>query len=125
MPARDPRVPVRDPLWRDVKTQEPGIEAQLEKAVGGLRGRASPTPTSKTRTPAVPVGRALEIFVEVLKHTRERHIRLVEVFFTVDTDGSGEMDRNEWDEALELMGLNLSGAASPQPDFLSSCLDVC
>ena len=116
---------MRDPLWRDVKTQEPGIEAQLEKAVGGLRGRASPTPTSKTRTPAVPVGRALEIFVEVLKHTRERHIRLVEVFFTVDTDGSGEMDRNEWDEALELMGLNLSGAASPQPDFRSSCLDVC
>ena len=66
-----------------------------------------------------------QIFVEVLKHTRERHIRLVEVFFTVDTDGSGEMDRNEWDEALELMGLNLSGAASPQPDFRSSCLDVC
>ena len=117
---------MRDPLWRDVKTQEPGIEAQLEKAVGGLRGRASPTPTSKARSLAVPENpKALEIFVEVLKHTRERHIRLVEVFFTVDTDGSGEMDRNEWDEALELMGLNLSGATNPQPDFRSSSLDVC
>ena len=116
---------MRDPLWRGVETQEPGIEAQLEKAVGGLRGRASPTPTSKTKSPVVPQGRAMEIFVEVLKHTRERHIRLVEVFFTVDTDGSGEMDRNEWDEALELMGLNLSGATNPQPDFRSSSLNVC
>jgi len=117
---------VRDPLWRGVETQEPGIEAQLEKAVGGLRGRASPTPTSKTKSLAVPEGgRAWEIFVELLKHTRERHIRLVEVFFTVDTDGSGEMDRNEWDEALELMGLNLSGATNPQPDFRSSSLNVC
>jgi Ca2+-binding EF-hand superfamily protein len=32
-------------------------------------------------------------------------LRLVEVFFRVDTDGSGELEMEEWLDALEMMGL--------------------
>ena len=35
------------------------------------------------------------------------NFRVVEVFFTVDTDGSGEMDRMEFEDALDYMNINL------------------
>ena len=37
-----------------------------------------------------------------------KHVRAVEVFYTVDTDGSGELDSEEWIEALRMMRLDLT-----------------
>ena len=42
------------------------------------------------------------------------HIHALEVFFTVDTDGSGSVDREEWEQAVRIMRLDLT------PEQLSS-----
>lgn len=49
-------------------------------------------------------GRAAQILRTVFEEIEEKKIRAVEVFFAVDTDGSGEMDRMEFEEALHMMG---------------------
>ena len=48
------------------------------------------------------------LFAQIYAHTRRQNIRLRELFFTIDKDNSGKMDRNEWDEALSLMDMLLS-----------------
>lgn len=52
--------------------------------------------------------RAAQILRGIFEQIEERNIRAVEVFFTVDTDGSGEVDRMEFEEALQLMRIELS-----------------
>ena len=39
-----------------------------------------------------------------------RGIRVVEAFFQVDTDGSGQLDKWEFDDAIQRMGLEISRA---------------
>ena len=52
--------------------------------------------------------RVAQILRGIFEQIEERNIRAVEVFFTVDTDGSGEVDRMEFEEALQLMRIELS-----------------
>ena len=53
-------------------------------------------------------GRPAQILRNIFNHIEERNVRAVEVFFAVDTDGSGEMDRMEFEEALAMMKVVLS-----------------
>ncbi len=55
-----------------------------------------------------PEGRAAQVLRSIFEQIEERDIRAVEVFFQVDTDGSGEMDPMEFEEALNLMQIKVS-----------------
>eukprot|EP01043_Picozoa_sp_COSAG02_P009663 COSAG02_NODE_330_length_24501_cov_39.465850_30_plen_840_part_00 len=48
------------------------------------------------------------IFAQIYAHTQKQNVRLVELFFLVDADKSGTMNQHEWDEALNLMEVDLS-----------------
>lgn len=48
------------------------------------------------------------VFAQIYAHTQKQNVRLVELFFLVDADKSGTMNRHEWDEALNLMEVDLS-----------------
>ena len=53
------------------------------------------------------IDRPAHILRELFENIEKLNIRVVEVFFQVDTDGSGEMDKMEFEEALQMMGLTL------------------
>eukprot|EP01043_Picozoa_sp_COSAG02_P048707 COSAG02_NODE_4814_length_4948_cov_5.576614_1_plen_655_part_00 len=55
-----------------------------------------------------PEGRAAQVLRSIFEQIDEKDIRAVEVFFQVDTDGSGEMDPMEFEEALHLMQIKVS-----------------
>ena len=44
---------------------------------------------------------------QIFQHVENTNVKVVEVFFTVDTDGSGELDLYEFEEALNRMGIAL------------------
>lgn len=50
------------------------------------------------------------VFRALAEHVAERKVKLLDVFYRVDTDGSRGMDRYEWAEALELMQVQLTAA---------------
>ena len=65
-----------------------------------------------------------ELLADIFSHIEAQNARVVEVFFAVDSDGSGELDRWEFEEALAMMKINLtsqqitaafSGASPPIP----------
>ena len=49
-----------------------------------------------------------EIVTRIFEKSETGNFRIVEIFFLVDTDGSGEMDRQEFEVALEMMGISLA-----------------
>eukprot|EP01043_Picozoa_sp_COSAG02_P037185 COSAG02_NODE_2773_length_8058_cov_8.208820_3_plen_856_part_00 len=51
-----------------------------------------------------------EIVTKIFEKSQTGMFRIVEVFFLVDTDGSGEMDRNEFEVALDMMKFKLAPA---------------
>jgi hypothetical protein len=57
---------------------------------------------------AGPDGRAAQVLRGIFEQIEEKEIRAVEIFFQVDTDGSGEMDPMEFEEALQLMKIKVS-----------------
>ena len=55
-----------------------------------------------------PINAAAQVLRNVFAHVEAQHIRVVELFFTVDTDGSGELDVFEFEDALMRMGMDLT-----------------
>ncbi len=51
-----------------------------------------------------------EIVTKIFDICENGAFRIVEVFFLVDTDGSGEMDKNEFEVALDMMKIRLTPA---------------
>eukprot|EP01048_Picozoa_sp_COSAG05_P003430 COSAG05_NODE_157_length_15666_cov_29.830410_6_plen_288_part_00 len=55
-----------------------------------------------------PTGNAIQVADKIFEYLEcSSNIRALEVFFTVDTDGSGEVDEWEWEEALRKMRISL------------------
>ena len=69
---------------------------------GGGEGFIQHPPSAK---PKRVLRRAETLLADMFRHIEENRLRAVELFFTVDMDGSGEMDRVEFETALELMGI--------------------
>lgn len=45
--------------------------------------------------------------MQIFAHVEKHDIRVIEIFFLVDTDGSGELDVMEFEDALQRMGIEL------------------
>ena len=58
---------------------------------------------------------------KLAEHIAAHKVKLVEVFYRADTDGSRSMDRYEWAEALELMNIQL---APQDAELVFSSLDA-
>ena len=51
-----------------------------------------------------------EIVTKIFENSESGTFRVVEIFFLVDTDGSGELDRNEFEVAIDMMKIQLTPA---------------
>lgn len=51
-----------------------------------------------------------EIVAKIFEQSESGYFRVVEIFFLVDTDGSGELDRNEFEVAIDMMRMKLTAA---------------
>lgn len=74
-------------------------KADPDWAAEGLNKR------SKSGREITPGG---EIVTKIFENSESGDFRIVEIFFLVDTDGSGEMDQQEFEVAIEMMGLDLT-----------------
>ena len=77
--------------------------------MGGVRGPAA-VAMSQGLGDFVTRGRGAELLLQIFAHVEEVGIRVIEIFFSVDTDGSGELDVMEFEDALKRMGVHLAVA---------------
>jgi hypothetical protein len=72
---------------------------------GAVSSAMEPEPEMGAVTEAL---RVEDIFRKLADHVAERKVKLVDVFYRADADGSRSVDRYEWADTLEHMGLELS-----------------